>query len=365
MHGKRAVGASEGSAGEAAREVLTYGNAVDAVVAGVLVAAAETPSVFLGPVQLLLGGHGAGLRAVDGRVRQPGRGMSRPRGVPAGESVPAPAWVGVPALPGALALAVASLGSVGLSKLSRAAVAYAKEFSAERSAVLAAFAGQAAAAMVDDAIAGELTAVAGRSVGGALTREDLAAVRPVATACDERSLSEDAVLRVPWKQKPCDGSNTQVIAAADAGGLVALACYESGMDGLAIASLGLVAPPFAAPVRRREVRVRPGEARPAAAPIALRAPHGLPDLALGLAATVHAEVMLDEILAALRDSPSQVVRALSATSGELERCRKALPSSMGELEGGRKAPPSSMEGRSVAVVCASNAAALAGRDRDG
>ena len=127
MSAKRAVGASEGSAGEAAREALAFGNAVDAVVAGVLMAAAETPSVFLGPVQILVGGHGAGLCAVDGRVRQPGLGMTRPRGVPAGEPVPAPAWVGVPALPGALALVVASLGSVRLGRLCQAAASHARE----------------------------------------------------------------------------------------------------------------------------------------------------------------------------------------------------------------------------------------------
>jgi hypothetical protein len=211
-------------------------------------------------------------------------------------------------------------------------VAYAEQISDERAAVLEAFAGQAAAALVSDAIAGELTAVAGRSVGGALTREDLGAVRPVVTSCDERSCSEDAVLRVPWRSQTCDGSQTQIVAAADAGGLVAVACYESGQEGLAVAPLGLVAPAFAAPVRRGEARVRPGEARPAAAPIALRAPRGLPDLALGLAAASAAEPILDQILMALGESPAQVGPALAVASA----------------------------GRSVSVVCASNAAALAG-----
>jgi gamma-glutamyltranspeptidase/glutathione hydrolase len=329
---KGAVGASERSPGEVARDVLTFGNAVDAVVAGVLMAAAETPTVFLGPVQILIGGHGAGLRAVDGRVRQPGRAMPRPRGVPAGEPVPPAAWVGVPALPGALALVVASLGSVSLWRLSRDAVAHAKQLCAERAAVLEAFAGKAAAALASDAIAGELAAVAGRSVGGALTREDLGAVRPVVISCDERFLSEDAVLRVPWKLQACDGSHTQVVAAADSGGLVAVACYESGQQGLAIAPLGLVAPAFAAPVRRGEARVRPGEARSAAAPIALRAPRALPDLALGIAASSAAEATLDRILTALGESPAQLGRALALAS----------------------------EGRPVSVVCACNAAALAG-----
>ena len=77
---RRAAAASESHVAQAAREVLARGNAVDAVVAGVLVAAAESPGVLLGPVQLLAGGAGAGLLAVDGRVRQPGSAPPRPRG---------------------------------------------------------------------------------------------------------------------------------------------------------------------------------------------------------------------------------------------------------------------------------------------
>ena len=41
------------------------------------------------------------------------------------------------------------------------------------------------------------------------------------------------------------------------------------MDGLAIGELGLRAPFFAEPVLRGETRIRPGDARAAAAPIAL------------------------------------------------------------------------------------------------
>ncbi|MGA7118553.1 MAG: hypothetical protein WBY94_00575, partial [Polyangiaceae bacterium] len=80
--------ASESHVAQAARDGLSFGNAVDAVVAGVLVAAAESPSVFLGPFQMLVAGAGAGVRAIDGRVRQPGLGVPRPRGLLAGERVP-------------------------------------------------------------------------------------------------------------------------------------------------------------------------------------------------------------------------------------------------------------------------------------
>src|SRR5580693_5893890 len=91
--------ASEGSAAEAASAMLVKGNAVDAVVAGVFAAAGAGASVLLGPVQIVFGGAGLGLRAVDGRVRQPGKGAPRPRGFTPEQTVAPAARVGVPALP--------------------------------------------------------------------------------------------------------------------------------------------------------------------------------------------------------------------------------------------------------------------------
>ena len=55
----RAAAASETHVALAAREALVRGNAVDAVVAGVLAAVAEAPGVFLGPLQVLIAGAGA------------------------------------------------------------------------------------------------------------------------------------------------------------------------------------------------------------------------------------------------------------------------------------------------------------------
>lgn len=314
MVAKRAVSASTGTVGEAAGEALIAGNAVDAIVAGVLMAAAETPSVFLGPLQILVGGYGAGLQAVDGRVRQPGLGMPRPRGVVANEPIPEPAWTGVPALPASLALVAATLGTMSLWRLARSAVSYAKERSEERATVLEMFGRLAAAAITGDAIAGELAAAAGRSVGGALTRDDLSSVRPVMTALDRRAWTPDGILRVPWRGGSCDAACTQVIAAADARGLVAIACYDAGPDGLAIASLGLVAPRFASPVLRGERRAQPGAPRPAAAPIVLHVSGGLPDGALGLAELHHAEESLENILAVIADAPFQPGRLQARVS---------------------------------------------------
>jgi gamma-glutamyltranspeptidase/glutathione hydrolase len=289
---------------QAAREALARGNAVDAVVAGVLVAAAEAPTVLLGPLQVLVGGAGAGLLAIDGRVRQPGLGAPRPRGFLADEAVPDSARVGVPALPAALATTQATLGGGSLLRAAGPALERAKQRCAERAELLEAFARRGAAAFAEDAIAGELVAVAGRAARGLLTQEDIVALRPVVVRCDERVLDASGLLGVPWSESVVDASFTHVVAAADGRGLVAIACYEAPVEGLALPALGLAAPLCAEPVLRGRTRVRPAEPRPAAAPVALRARRGVVDLALGVALAADAQQSLDAVTHALETAPT-------------------------------------------------------------
>jgi len=311
---RRAGAGSEAHVAQAARDAVARGNAVDAVVTAVLVAAAEAPGVFLGPVQLLVGGVGAGLQAFDGRVRQPGLGIPRPRGAKAGEAVPPPARIGVPALPATLAAVLAALGGTTLRRAAGPAIERARTISPERAAVLEVFARRGAAAMGDDAVASELAAVAGRAAGGTLTEDDLASVRPGVVTCDERSLAPSGILRVPWREPGPGSTATQVVVAADGRGLVAIACYEVPVEGVPIASLGLVAPAFASPVMRGETRVRPGEPCPASAPIALRARRGVVDVAIGVAEAQGAEATLESLLATLDDAAA-LLAAVGGAAG--------------------------------------------------
>ncbi len=300
---------------QAAREVLAIGNAVDAVVAGILMAAAESPGVLLGPVQILTGGAGAGLLAIDGRVRQPGLDAPRPRGFLANEAIPEAARVGVPLLPAAVATALASLGSLTLLRAAGPALAWARPRSPERAQVIEAIARRGAPAMAEDAVAVELTSAAGRAARGLLTPEDLAAARPVVTRCDERGLGSSGLFTVPWRAaSPADGSTAHVVAAADGRGMVAIACYEVHLEGVAVSALGLTAPHLAAPVLRGQPRVAPGEPRVASAPMALRARQGLVDLAIGVAASSNADASLDAMLAAL-DAVPTLAEALAAAAG--------------------------------------------------
>jgi hypothetical protein len=309
----KVAASSEAHVADAARDTLRAGNAVDAVIVGVLLAAAESPAVFLGPLQILAGGAGSGLFAIDGRVRQPGSGVRRPRGFLPGDLVPDAARIGVPGLPAALAAAAVLLGTLTLRRAARPAVAWARARHPDRAPLLEALARRGALALVDDAIAAELTAVAGRASGGLLTREDLELVRPAVVRCTERGLGASGVLTPPWLDHASqDGSCTHIVAAGDARGLMAIACYEVRTEGLPLPGLGVVAPLYAAPVMRGKTRVAPGTARPAAAPIALQVRRSHMDAALGLAAATDAEQVLRELLVSLdhASSPGEALRGV-------------------------------------------------------
>jgi gamma-glutamyltranspeptidase/glutathione hydrolase len=292
----RAAVASSPDVEAVAEELLKRGNAIDAVVAGVFAACAASPSVLLGPVQILMGGAGAGLHAIDGRVRQPGIGAPRPRGFQQGEAVPDAARVGVPWLPAALASAMAAAGTATFAQVTAPAVALAK--GTPREAVLARFAQRGARALEERPLGAELLALAGRPSGGLLTADDLASARPEVSPATkieiERAKTSTGalgrvVVTLPWAHvegrapvppsSPVDAGWARAVVAVDRHGSFAAACWDESPEGLTIGELGLRAPFFAEPVMRGATRIRPGEPRPAAAPVAFVGTSAGPEVA--------------------------------------------------------------------------------------
>jgi gamma-glutamyltranspeptidase/glutathione hydrolase len=311
----RGAAASEAHVAAAASAALRRGNAVAAVVAGVLTAAATCPSVLLGPVQVLVAGSGAGLLAVDGRTRQPGLGAARPRGFLADEPVPDAARVGAPSLPAALGSVLAALGNVSFLQAAAPALVLAKARSAERARLLEDLARHGPSVLARGVAAAELLAVAGRSARGALTRDDLESTRPALVRIREGDLDPPGVLTVPWRDAPAlRGSNTQVVAAIDKRGLAAVACYEAADGVIPIPALGLVAPATAAPVMRGETRMRPGLPLAAASPIAIGVRPGTVEAVLGIARAARAEQALNGALRAVSRG-AELLDAISSKPG--------------------------------------------------
>lgn len=308
----------------AAEDLLGRGNAVDAVVAGVFAACAISPGALLGPVQILVGGAGAGILAIDGRVRQPGLGAPRPRGFTSSEPVPDAARVGVPWLPAALSVAIATMGSATFNRVMSPAVSLAK--GTPRKDVLAAIASSGPRALEERHLAGELLALAGRPNGGLLTIDDLSSPQPdvqkasrtdvlIERAQESRpegfaSLVADAepksLVTFPWTRLedglPVPPSNdadvvrVRAVAAVDRNATFAIACWEEAADGLFIPELGLRAPFLAEPVRRGQTRVKPGDVREAAGAVALVGVGGSPDVALCAVGGVDAYAMLRDAI---------------------------------------------------------------------
>ncbi len=312
--GRAAVMASDAKVEAAVRELTGRANAADLVCAGVFAAAALVPSVLLGPVQLLVGGAGTGLLAVDGRVQQPGRGLARPRGFVEGEPIPEAARVGAPVLCASISTVLASFGASTLTRVLGPAIEIARPLAPLRADVLRRVAERGPAALAAPRVAGELVLAAGRGKGGLLSPRDLDELRPAVVKASMLGVGEHRLATVPWgaaavrdpASPGAPAGDTRIVAAADGRGQLAVACYEVASRGMPIDTLELVAPYFAQPVLRGKTRVPPGLACEAAAPIALVESEGAALLAAGAGARTEGERLLGGWLRAWAESPGEV-----------------------------------------------------------
>jgi gamma-glutamyltranspeptidase/glutathione hydrolase len=282
---KTAALATDPAAQKAAALTLeAHGTATDALIAGFFAAAGARAGVLLAPVQMLTAGPGVGPRAYDGRARQPGRGIPRPRGYLTEQDVPGAARVAAPCSIAMLALAHAGDATLAFSRLVRRGVETAESAgSSARASALRRIAAKGAAALAE--LARPLVAVAGRAEGGALTAEDLALVRPAsarpAVACDAKP--GRALYVVPWDAPPDEHRRQEIIVAGDARGVLGVLSYAPDDDGVPIPDLDLLAPRDAAAVRRGVPRLRPGQPLACPGPIALLADRGIALAAFGVA----------------------------------------------------------------------------------
>ncbi|MCC6901951.1 MAG: hypothetical protein IT377_23470 [Polyangiaceae bacterium] len=275
MKRRSAAVSNDPVAAEAAREQLGAGaSAVGAVLAGFFAAAGAHAGVLLGPVTLLVGGVGTGVRAFDGRLRQPGVGAKRPRGVVASAVVPDAARVAVPTAVAALAVALAYDGGKSLGPLVKPGIARAERGGADaRAGVLRLVRSAGAGAFHDSGFVRAMLRVAGPSQGGLLSPADFTAVPTVDTEAAARARGSDRVLEAPWAADAKDLELEALgfgcaICAVDVRRVCAALCYRRVSTGFAVEELELEAPLAAVPVMRGVTRITPGEPLPAPAPLA-------------------------------------------------------------------------------------------------
>lgn len=278
---RRSVSAagSDPAACEAARVFLDAGgDALGAVVAGFFAAAGDSPGVLFGAVGLIVAQVGMGVRAFDGRQRQPGLGQRRARGLAPGDAVPAAARVAVPGGIAALLVALRYGRSSSLSNVLAAGIALAKKAGCERRAeALDAIARLGPAALASPALARPLIHLAGPSEGGALGLGDLEFIpeldQPARASASRRTppWADERLekLHVPDSDWQEQALRQHGLCANDASGGLAALCYDNAISGLRVEALELVLPLSAVPVRRGLPRVAPGRFLPAPTPISI------------------------------------------------------------------------------------------------
>lgn len=284
--------ASEPAVQEAAQAYLQAGgDAVGAVVTGFFAAAGQDAGVLLGPLGLLMAQVGGGVRAFDGRTRQPGLEARRPRGLNPEDTAAPAARAAAPTSIAALLVALRYGQQLSIAKTVAPGITLAKQHGCERrAAVLEQIQRLGAAALAAPAISRALIHVAGPSEGGALGIADLAAIPEL----DHPARSAESFRGAPWEHELPDPARMpdadwdgqlerqQGICARDLRGGLAALCYDRASRGLEVSELELLLPLSAVPPRRGVARITPGSFLPAPTPLAIE----LSPSAVPLSATV-------------------------------------------------------------------------------
>jgi gamma-glutamyltranspeptidase/glutathione hydrolase len=268
--------ANDPVAEEAAQDyLLAAGSATGAVLAGFFASAGAYSGVLLGPLSIVVAGTGAGARAFDGRLRQPGLGTKRPRGFKADEPVPDAARVAVPTSFVA-ALVAAAYDGEKISSIMKSGVTRAQRAGAEsRAGVLKLIRSVGAGAISDTSFVRPMLRAAGLSQGGLLTPSDFGSVPALDCEAATRKVGGVTLIEPPWAGDATDVDPAELgigcaVMAIDVRGTFAALSYRRLSDGFSLEDLELEAPLSAIPVLRGVTRVAPGARLPAPAPIAIR-----------------------------------------------------------------------------------------------
>lgn len=268
---RHAAASTSDVAARAAEESLASGStAVEAAMSGWLALGGATSWALLAPVTVAVAGAGAGGAFVDGRARQPGRGITRPLRYAADADAPVVARVSVPAT-GAVIAAVAALFGARADRVTAAGSKAAKRADASaRARLLGRLAAAPHRALAEAAFASELLAAAPRIDGALIGAEDLVELVVDVQHRPERATIAGHAVAIPrWADPLAPRGRTDAIVAVDAQGSVAAIVIDAAPETLSLFDGELELPLLAARVRRGIERVKPSTPLPAAAAVAL------------------------------------------------------------------------------------------------
>lgn len=263
-----AIAASDEEIRDVVEEALRAGQgAVAAALSGFFAAAGAHPGVLLGPFAMMVASAGAS-RVFDGRLRQPGLGVRRPRGFTSEQAIPRAAYLAVPTTALAVSVALSYSGVSSLDSIVRPGIAAARRAEApRRKAALEALVGQGAGAFAHPPFSRPLLLAGAPSEGGNLSVADLAATPAVDRSPDRTAVDGGSRYASPWT--PDDAANAEPatlrfrgVSVVDRQGSFAALAYEQAEEGIEIDALGLIAPIAATPVLRGISRLTPGAALP-------------------------------------------------------------------------------------------------------
>ncbi|MFO0660754.1 MAG: hypothetical protein U0165_13120 [Polyangiaceae bacterium] len=222
------------------------------------------------------GGTGA-VRFLDGRLRQPGRGITRPLRSDAGRQA-LPSLVSVPGSISAFSVAVALHARKTMIQIAAQGIAVAKSSDAKQRARILSRAAQAGTlVLVDKGLADAIERAAPRIDGRLLTAEDLAEVAITSSPGITLDLGDSRQAILPsWCTPDADGNPgkgtcapsraSEVILVSDGRGVHAGVVVEQ-MDGLKIYDDELEMPMLAQPILRGVPKLAAGT--PLESPLAI------------------------------------------------------------------------------------------------
>ncbi|MEI8255254.1 MAG: gamma-glutamyltransferase [Deltaproteobacteria bacterium] len=277
----------DAAAQEAGTNVLHGGgNAVDAVLAAMLAGATRaSPASLLGSGVIIVAGAGVGAFWIDGRARVPGLGVRRAQA----SDDPPRAWsVALPGLLEGVLTAHNRFGRAGLGSLTRAAVTAAREHDGSdavraRSKLVEMLPHSGLDALARLGIRQAILEGASPSVGGLITREDLATYLPSVEALAVLATGSQDVLMVPvpvpprFAPPPPPDVPMGSAVAGDKEGVMACAVWAIADEAFALpGETGLSMAALSTSPTKGVTRRRPGSQVPLRVPAAILRSEGRP-----------------------------------------------------------------------------------------